>query len=239
MENKVIKKLIILGVIVFSFALVNNAYAYPAAYPVPYAFSNNPVNYQYANAYTGNQGYSQYNYYQQSGYSPMAPQIMNPVNQINPVNPANPITPVNPYYINQGYPQSGQYGYYQQSGYSTSNVVADTPTVKPNVVNNYYYQTAPATIAKTSTTSTTKTSDTSDTSNTSTDSTNRVDNNGLGASAYNGITALSLRGSGSFMPSSIWQWIFVIILILIIIIIARMFVKKPTVEQESHIAHAH
>lgn len=36
------------------------------------------------------------------------------------------------------------------------------------------------------------------------------------------LTALSLRGSGGFMPSSIWQWLFVIILITAIIILARL-----------------
>lgn len=47
------------------------------------------------------------------------------------------------------------------------------------------------------------------------------------ASTGNNLTALSLQGSGSFMPSSIWQWIIVIFLILAIIIIARMLTSKP------------
>jgi hypothetical protein len=50
------------------------------------------------------------------------------------------------------------------------------------------------------------------------------------------ITALSLNGSGSFMPSSIWQWILVIFLILVIIIIARML-SKPTAPHGVHVAH--
>lgn len=231
MENKIIKKLIILGAIVFSLALANNAYA------ANYALSNNSAVYHY-NPYSSsvdNQGYSQYSYYQESGYNTN----LNPTNP-NPINPINPaVNPVNQYYanqVNQGYPQpqpQPQYAYYQQSGYSTNNVIPSTVTTKPNVVNNYYYQTAPATTAKTSTTSTDKS--TTDTSNT------EVNNaNGLGASAYNGITALSLRGSGSFMPSSVWQWILVIVLILAIIIISRILIKKPTLEmQESHVAHAH
>lgn len=46
----------------------------------------------------------------------------------------------------------------------------------------------------------------------------------------NGLTALSFRGSGGFMPSSIWQWFIVILLILAIIIIARMIGRSRTHE---------
>ncbi|MFA4853677.1 MAG: hypothetical protein WC599_14270 [Bacteroidales bacterium] len=197
MENKIIKNLIILGVIIFSFALTNGVSAYAT-----YAFSNDPVIYHY-NPYNYNQGYSQYDYYLQYGYVP--------VYQYNN-------SYYNPYNYNQGYPQ---YSYYQQSGYVPDNNSNIEP--KTSIVNNYY-QTVPATIAKTSATTTAKT--TTDTSNTSTNNTN-------------GLTALSLRGSGGFMPSSIWQWIFVIILILVIIIISRIFIRKQTVVQESHTSHAH
>ena len=122
---------------------------------------------------------------------------------------------------------------YQQPVVSTT-----TTTAKPttSVVNNYYYQTP--TTEKVSTTNTTKTSTKNSTNS----------DNGLSDQAYNsygqltgnGITALSLKGSGGFMPSSIWQWIVVVILILIIIIIARMFVHKPTPgDHDSHTAPAH
>ncbi len=47
------------------------------------------------------------------------------------------------------------------------------------------------------------------------------------------LTALSLNGSGGFMPSSIWQWLLVVLLILAIIIIARMIGRKSN----SHNAH--
>lgn len=53
----------------------------------------------------------------------------------------------------------------------------------------------------------------------------------------NGLTALSLAGSGSFMPSSIWQWLIVIFLILVIIIIARMLSKPHTHEVHTVTAH--
>ena len=55
----------------------------------------------------------------------------------------------------------------------------------------------------------------------------------------NGLTALSLKGSGSFMPSSIWQWMLVILLILAIIILARTLTKKPAHHGDPHAAPAH
>ncbi|MFA6392595.1 MAG: hypothetical protein WCW54_00715 [Candidatus Paceibacterota bacterium] len=61
-------------------------------------------------------------------------------------------------------------------------------------------------------------------------------NNMMVASAYqpyatqqvdtNGVTALSLKGSGSFLPSSLFQWIMFILLVLAIIVVARMVAKK-------------
>lgn len=42
----------------------------------------------------------------------------------------------------------------------------------------------------------------------------------------NGVTALSLKGSGSFLPSSLFQWIMFILLVLAIIVVARMVAKK-------------
>lgn len=183
MENKITKILIVvLGVIIFSYAFANSV---SAAYNPIYAFSNNPVTYHDNSAveYAGN-GYYNYN-----------PQ---------------------PYY------------YQYPVAYNTVNPV-NTTTAKPttSVVNNYYYQTAPV-----------KTVTSTPVVEAKTDEVNSQNN--LGASAYdsqkagNGITALSLRGSGSFMPSSIWQWIFTVILILVIIIIARTFVHKPTPGEHSH-----
>ena len=42
----------------------------------------------------------------------------------------------------------------------------------------------------------------------------------------NGVTALSMNGSGSFLPSSVFQWFMLILLIFAIIIVARMIIKK-------------
>ncbi len=136
-------------------------------------------------------------------------------------------------------------------------------TEKPIINNYYYYQTAPETTNKVITApnpipipkviTNTVSDNNTNTNNTDTSNMNSANNNAynygnaLGASAYNGysstnnngsdITALSIRGSGSFMPSSIWQWIMVIVLILIIIIIIRSFIHKPS--PEDHTVHGH
>ncbi|MFA6515375.1 MAG: hypothetical protein WCT42_03900 [Candidatus Paceibacterota bacterium] len=215
MENKITKNLIILGAIIFSFALTNSVSAY--------AFSN--------------RGYVEYN-------------------------------PYNQYVSNQGYiPGYYQTGYSSYNS-NNNNIYNPNPTVvttqaMPPVVNNYYYPTtyttpkvATTTSNTNNTTSTTQRTYTNNQVAPSTSNTNTVDynnsgySNSLGASAYNStgysnqtknsskITALSLRGSGSFMPSSIWQWILVVILILAIIVIARMFVRKPSPgDHDAHMAH--
>ncbi len=54
----------------------------------------------------------------------------------------------------------------------------------------------------------------------------------------NGVTALSVNGSGSFMPSSVFQWIMLVLLILAIVIVARMLAKK-SVNNDPHSVPAH
>jgi len=51
----------------------------------------------------------------------------------------------------------------------------------------------------------------------------------------NDLAALSLAGTGGFMPSSVWQWLFVILLILAVIILFRMLTKAN--HHESHIVN--
>jgi hypothetical protein len=53
----------------------------------------------------------------------------------------------------------------------------------------------------------------------------------------NGVTALSVNGSGSFMPSSVFQWFLLILLILAIIIIARMISKSLSKDPHGVPAH--
>lgn len=79
------------------------------------------------------------------------------------------------------------------------------------------------------------------------------DANSLGASAYgysaysnnpqvvtdpNGVTALSMNGSGGFLPTSIFQWFMFILLILAIVIIARIIIKKNSMNN-AHAVPAH
>lgn len=180
-----------------------------------FAFANN------AFAYTcvGYTCYDSYNPTYSSGYSPS-------------YNPRN--VPQNNY---QDY-----YAYNPNVVQNVQNVQTPTP-----VVNNYYYPTTTRVVTSTVPSATTTNTTTNTTNNTTTtptetpvvvDSSNPTGNN-LGASAA-GITALSLRGSGSFMPSSIWQWMLVVILILAIIIIARIMIRKSQESkliQETHITH--
>lgn len=73
----------------------------------------------------------------------------------------------------------------------------------------------------------------------------------LGASAYgvysdqqvaydnnsNGVAALTVGGTGGFMPSSVFQWFMLILLILAIIIVARMVSKTFSKNQHTAVAH--
>ena len=209
MDNKITKNLIIFGAIIFSLTMVNNV----SAACKTYAFSNECI---------VNQNYSQNNYYPPTGYYEQTVYGYNSYNSNNNNNSNNIYNPI----------------------------TQNTQPV-PAVVNNYYYpQVAQRTIVtpepKVVTVTAPKTFIPATTvKDTTTNNTTSV--NGYNPNSYNGsipatgggLTALSVRGSGSFMPSSIWQWIFVIILILVIIIISRMFINKPIVGQESHIQHSH
>jgi hypothetical protein len=55
----------------------------------------------------------------------------------------------------------------------------------------------------------------------------------------NGVTALTVNGSGSFMPSSVFQWIMLVLLILAIVIVARMLAKKSVNNNDPHSVPAH
>lgn len=228
MKNKTMKNLIVLGAVIFSLVLVGKVSAYYNPYDSSYwltPVSDNSIeDYNGYNVYTSD-NYSQ-NYY--------------------------------PYYAsNQGYSP-----YYVSNQNSSSNTGSSDST---KVVNNYYYyQTAPAssTSSKANTSSTTKVVATnydankydSNASSVKTYGTGYYNGgysygNGLGASAYDSylnqqqgsrITALTWKGSGGFMPSSLWQWIVVVILILAIIIISRLIIhKRSLVVQEVHPSHIH
>ncbi len=55
----------------------------------------------------------------------------------------------------------------------------------------------------------------------------------------NGVTALSMNGSGGFLPTSVFQWFMLILLILAIIIVARIIIKKKAHTADPHAAPAH
>ena len=79
--------------------------------------------------------------------------------------------------------------------------------------------------------------------------------NMLGASAYNGyntggyqavrdnsgsdLTALTINGSGSFLPSSVYQWVMFFILLLAIVIIIRIIIRKTAANNSHHEVPVH
>lgn len=54
----------------------------------------------------------------------------------------------------------------------------------------------------------------------------------------NGVTALSMNGSGGFLPTSVFQWFMFILLILAIVIVARIIIKKNALNN-AHAVPAH
>jgi len=131
----------------------------------------------------------------------------------------------------------------RDSATQQNNYYSGTPT---NSVTNNYYSTDSVSNTSTSTKTSSTVKPVSTINKTATVSSpttvaNPTATNNLGASAAgSNLTALSLKGSGSFMPSSIWQWLLVVALILIIIIIARTLARKPEVAHDPHgVAHAH
>jgi hypothetical protein len=82
--------------------------------------------------------------------------------------------------------------------------------------------------------------------------------NMLGASAYNGystgqvagsqavrdnsgsdLTALSINGSGSFLPSSVYQWVMFFLLALAIVIVIRIIIRKTAANNSHHEVPVH
>ncbi len=79
--------------------------------------------------------------------------------------------------------------------------------------------------------------------------------NMLGASAYNGyntggsqtvrdnsgsdLTALSINGSGSFLPSSVFQWVMFFLLVLAIVIVIRIIIRKTAANNSHHEVPVH
>ena len=246
MKLRISKKLIVLVAIILSFVFTNNVFAgnYVYSYPtcsISYfiAGSNSikqgdPVTLQWGTFGCHNVSLSNYGQVSLSGRATFYPNqdTSYTLRASNPFG-SSVVSSVHIYII----PDVNTYVSYDKSGSVNQ---PGTP-----VVNNYYYPTTTKvltanTLAPTPSPSTTNNIDTTNSNTKSSTS------NNLGASAYNSVgqgnslTALSLGGSGSFMPSSIWQWMLVVVLILIIIIIIRILINKPTPGTEAHAApHAH
>ncbi len=124
------------------------------------------------------------------------------------------------------------------NGNSNSNI---NPNANTNTSNT---NTTSSTVTKNTTSSTNKVTTAARVRNT-----NTSNDNGYVASDFNnsqlkpvvttgnGLTALSVAGSGGFMPSSVFQWFLIILLILGIIIIARMLTRSDHHEVHNVTSH--
>jgi hypothetical protein len=111
---------------------------------------------------------------------------------------------------------------YSTNPYNNSNNPTQTP-----IINNYYTTPTPTVVSNTNTKTVTTPATTQKDNSVNANNTDGTLKPLTDTASSNNLTALSLNGSGGFMPSSIWQWLLVIFLILVIIIIARILGKKP------------
>ena len=229
MKNTAIKNLIFLGIIAIFFAGVNFAQAYDNGYRIsvidlsPAVAANNIYaaypTYAQPQPYTYVQAQQPVQYVQQP-----VQYVQQPVQYVQ--------QPATVQYVQQQ-PQTVQYvNTGSTQGASVLGASVLTPTVKTTYVNT----------------------NTGTASNTGQFvSYEGYNQNQMVASAYNpnqqqvlvgtpvdtnGVTALTVNGSGSFMPSSVFQWIMLVILILAIVIVARMLAKK-SVNNDPHSIPAH
>ncbi|MBP6931544.1 MAG: hypothetical protein KBD48_00725 [Candidatus Pacebacteria bacterium] len=204
MNNKAYKNLIAFTFAFFVLAIANNAFA---AVTSEERGSTNYNSYQ-SGYYMYNPGYSQpYSMNQSAGY-----------NQVTPTYTQAPVyTQVAP-------------TYQQPVQYIATPAVAQAPTVQ------YVQSDVPTTYVNTPSTSSTK-STTRVASNTTVKSTNTsnvsqsntIPAENLGASAVNStnnLTALSMNGTNSFMPDTVFEWFMTVVGILALIILIRVLFKK-------------
>lgn len=250
MNNKALKNLIVLGAFAVFILSASHALAY-GEIPLGY----NAINYNYVpagNTVNYNTTPSQYNYAQQ------------PVQQYNYVQPQTQYVqqqPAQQYnYVEQPYTYvAPQVKYVTQPAPTTITKIQYVPVETVKYVNtgttvNTATSNQGASVVRATTTTNAKTyvaGNTGTTGNTGQYINYDANTQSLmGASAYgvyttqpqvvyddNGVAALSVAGSGGFMPTSVFQWFLLIILILAIVIIARMISK--TFSNGSHGAPAH
>lgn len=102
-----------------------------------------------------------------------------------------------------------------------------TPDITPDYTNIYTVKNDKPTQA-----SNVKTTDNSTEANVPTDQIQNTPEDSI----FSGLPALSLWGSNSFMPDTVFEWILVVVMILLIIILARQFKRKQFYEE--HLDHA-
>ncbi len=224
--NKINKNFIFLGVFALFFGLT-----YTASACEPYFNGSTNCNQANYTNYTGNQPRIVSDdggaYYRETAYA----------NIDTSRNDTSAYTNYNPNYVsvNSG---SSTYGTAPQYGnIYTSNgpeVVNTTNTSNGAATNTNRNTTITRTVTnnKVATNTTTKRDNTNDTTTTN------VSNDNASVSQEsemnnNSLTALSLHGSNSFLPDTVWEWICVFFLMLVIIILIRQFRKRA-----SHDVHA-
>lgn len=131
---------------------------------------------------------------------------------------------------------------YGNNGYSNNNATNTTNTSNGVSTNN---TNTTRTVARTNNTTTNKVATNTNTKTTD-NNTNNSTNNVAGTTnvsndeesnlSANSLSALSLQGSDSFLPDTVWEWICVFFLILVIIILIRQFKSKPSHEVHN-VAH--
>ncbi len=253
MKNKTSKNLIALGVLAVLFVFTNSVSADTQYYNNPYysTYENNISNRDRYNAgYYGSTTY-QNNYGQQNPNSYVQPPVQYAQQPYTFVQPQTQYIqqPTQPQIQYVQVPSQPQIQYVQVPAATQQIRYVQQQPVQTVVSSNNQA----ASVARANTT-TTKTYANSGT-NSNTGAYINYDGNNpnlLAANAYGGynnqsaqqvvtngndLTALSIKGSGGFMPTSVFQWFLVILLILAIVIIARMVSK--TFSNGSHAAPAH
>ncbi len=136
--------------------------------------------------------------------------------------PSSPEAPIN-YSAPMGYTYGGGAPLFPASNSTNTTNTTNTSTTNRATTNNTAATTKTTTANKNTTTKNTVVKD----AQTSADTQAPIYND-----TNNGLTALSLSGSNSFMPDTFWEWLCVFFLLLVIIILIRQF--RPKTVHEVH-----
>ena len=130
------------------------------------------------------------------------------------------------YYDNNGAPYNGPVNTTNTTNGANSNTTTSKNTTTTKTTTNNK--------VATNTNTTTKAND-ANTTTTNVSNANGSTGQESGLSA-NSLSALSLQGSNTFMPDTVWEWICVFFLLLVIIILIRQFRKQGSHEVHT-VAH--